>query len=442
VASLEQWQEIANRGIQDKLSPERRARFDEISKRGLISVQAPVAQAPQEQSFLERSGERLAERGENIAGLAGQMFSGEINPSKRIGLPSFAEQSAGQVFGGALDVVGEGISSGISAAAEAFPEAARTARGGMAAFHSTDIGRSLMSGIETVGQGLSTLEEKYPKQMGELGAAANILTGLSPLRATRAGRAAKARTKREAFTDNLILRNSTPTQMKELAGRSRQVGKKVAIDLTDFEKAVSVEVGKLRAVKPKNTLLRNQNVIQSEITKTLGALDKRLAPSKVRINRDGISKLIDFEVDKVMKANVLVPLESQKRLKAFAQLGKDILDKHPNTPAGLLKARREFDRLVKDKKKTVFDTPEELPLNDVVRSVRSSINDIIDKSVPDLKVRASLDKSHKLIDAVETMIPKSAKEIAAHGKGKIQRGAESLARFAVLGKVSSVVRKK
>jgi len=426
---------------------QKRIRLLQLKKERMLAVQAqerqtPIAQVPQEQSFLERSGERLAERGENIAGLAGHIVSGETDPNKRMGLPSLGLQTAGQVAGGALDVVGEGISSGISELAGAFPEAARTARGGMAAFRSTDIGRSLMSGIKSVGQGLSALEEKHPKPMAEVGAAANVLSALSPFRATRAGRTAKARTKRETFTDNLILRNTTPTQMKELASRSRQVGKKVEIDLTDFEKAVSTEVGKLRAVRPKNTLLRNQNVIQSEITKTLDALDKRLAPSKVRINRDGVNKLIDFEVDKAMKTNVLVPLESQKRLKAFVQLGKDILDKHPNTPAGLLKARREFDRLVKNKKKTVFDTPEELPLNDVVRSLRGSINDIIDKSVPDLRVRATLDKSHKLIDAVETMIPKSAKEIAAHGKGKIQRGAESLARFAVLGKVSSVVRKK
>ena len=38
----ERWQEIANRGLQDKLSPERKARFDEIVRRGLITIDKPV----------------------------------------------------------------------------------------------------------------------------------------------------------------------------------------------------------------------------------------------------------------------------------------------------------------------------------------------------------------------------------------------------------------
>ena len=39
----ERWQEIANRGLQGKLSPERKARFDEIVRRGLITIDKSVA---------------------------------------------------------------------------------------------------------------------------------------------------------------------------------------------------------------------------------------------------------------------------------------------------------------------------------------------------------------------------------------------------------------
>jgi len=39
----DRWQEIANRGLQNKLSPERKARFDEIVRRGLITIDKPVA---------------------------------------------------------------------------------------------------------------------------------------------------------------------------------------------------------------------------------------------------------------------------------------------------------------------------------------------------------------------------------------------------------------
>lgn len=54
MASKEQIQEIANRGLQDRLSPERRAKFDELVSRGIITVPAgaeatpsPVSLSPQ-----------------------------------------------------------------------------------------------------------------------------------------------------------------------------------------------------------------------------------------------------------------------------------------------------------------------------------------------------------------------------------------------------------
>ena len=37
----EKWQEIANRGLQDKFDPATRAKFDEAVRRGLITMNAP-----------------------------------------------------------------------------------------------------------------------------------------------------------------------------------------------------------------------------------------------------------------------------------------------------------------------------------------------------------------------------------------------------------------
>lgn len=46
MATKEQIQEIADRGLQDQLSPERRAKFDELVRRGVITVQAGVGATP------------------------------------------------------------------------------------------------------------------------------------------------------------------------------------------------------------------------------------------------------------------------------------------------------------------------------------------------------------------------------------------------------------
>ena len=37
MATLEQIQEISNRGLQGRLSPDKRAKFDELASRGLIT---------------------------------------------------------------------------------------------------------------------------------------------------------------------------------------------------------------------------------------------------------------------------------------------------------------------------------------------------------------------------------------------------------------------
>jgi len=78
MATLEQIQEIANRGLQDRLPPEKRQRFDEMVRRGTITL-APTEQPQPERSTLEQgvgaleTGAAIASGivAEPIAGIAG-----------------------------------------------------------------------------------------------------------------------------------------------------------------------------------------------------------------------------------------------------------------------------------------------------------------------------------------------------------------------------------
>jgi len=162
------------------------------AKRRRSEAGAPVQKQPQK-PFVERVSQRLSQRGENITNLAGQLGDPKtsLDPVKRVGLPSFALQTAGQVSGGVLDIFGEGISSLASTAEEAFPEQAKALRGGMAALRSIDVpfksgatrdfGKAVTAGSEK----FSELKEQYPRQAGELGAATNILMLASPKRLLR-----------------------------------------------------------------------------------------------------------------------------------------------------------------------------------------------------------------------------------------------------------------
>jgi len=84
MATLEQIQEIANRGLQDRLSPEKRQRFDEMVRRGSVTLPSiTLTKAPPEPSVLEQGVgalETAAAIGsgvvaEPLAGLAGVLTS-------------------------------------------------------------------------------------------------------------------------------------------------------------------------------------------------------------------------------------------------------------------------------------------------------------------------------------------------------------------------------
>lgn len=419
------------------------------ARRKRAEAGAPAQQPQQAPPFLARVKERLSERGENIANVASQIGAPEtrFDPVQRVGLPSLALQTVGQASGGALDILGEGISSLATTAAEAFPEQAKALRGGIAALRSMDIPfqseatRDFSKALTSGAEGISALKETFPKQSGELGAATNILTLASPKKATRAKRISKARHKSRAFTDDFVLENTTAKQRKLLAKRSTQVGKNVEVKLTPFERAMSMEVRKIKGISPKNTPLKNMNLMQTELGRTLKGLDKRLATSTVRVNREGVGNLIDVNVDKVLGGNRLLPRANKKELSDFMKITKDILGDYPNTPAGILKARRKFDELVAIEKPAVFNTPSQKPLNDLVLSTRRIMNDVIDKSAPKLKVKESLAKSHRLITAIENVVPKAEKHISAGKRGFVERTAATVANVAERHAIYQAMRK-
>ena len=436
----------------------RRAEAEQIDQ---VPVEQPIQQQVQqpaqqlvEPSFAQGIGEKFDVRRGKVTDLMEQLARSTneevLNPN-RVGLPSFLLQTAGQVAGGALDIAGEGLAAagrfGAEKFSQAFPEQARSLRGGMAALRSMEVPfqspatRQAAAGVKTGVQKAAELAEKYPKQAGELGAVANILSVAAPFKGAGQRSMGKKLAQRKEFTDNLILKNTTPLQKRDIVERSVQVGKKVRVNLTPRENAISNEVAKLKGVKPKNTLLQNQNIIQSEIDKTLKALDKRLASSKVRINRQGMNSYIENNVNKALEANKLTPTVGKKALRDFTDLGKELLAKHPNTPSGVLKARREFDRLVKRAKPTVSHTELEKPFDDLVHTVRSSMNDLVAESAPEAGVKSALKKTSHLISAVEAIVPKTTKELTKKSTSKLVRGAESLARFSILAKTSHMVRK-
>lgn len=81
---------------------------------------APLAEEPEqpkEEGFLTRAGERLGERGQSLIDTGQSFAQGDIGKYQAM------IQTGGQIAGGALDVMGEGISSVFNTVGEAIPDA-------------------------------------------------------------------------------------------------------------------------------------------------------------------------------------------------------------------------------------------------------------------------------------------------------------------------------
>jgi hypothetical protein len=84
-----------------------------------------------------------------------------------------------------------------------------------------------------------------------------------------------------------------------------------------------------------------------------------------------------------------------------------------NSPAGLLRARQKFDKLInKQLADNLFDPTVMNPTNDVANAVRKSINDLVESRVSNtnVKVKQSLKEQHALWNAQNILDLKAVKE--------------------------------
>ena len=99
----EKWQEIANRGLQDKFDPATRAKFDEAVRRGLIT--SPGAQQPQGGMASNVSAGNLGVPGDDMSAIPGGISEAKKRPDR-----SFIETLGG--IGEAALTLGTGATTG------------------------------------------------------------------------------------------------------------------------------------------------------------------------------------------------------------------------------------------------------------------------------------------------------------------------------------------
>lgn len=350
-----------------------------------------------------------------------------VQELKSQGKPFLAGSKAiGQGAGFVSDIIGEGVESGLRAIPDVIEQPIRSA--GRKAVEVA------MPVIKPIVKGYGELKSKYPNAMSVAEDVANVGMLLAP--PTRTPVAPKKRILGEVgeslykkgveqsrnFVDELVLPKMTKAveterQTAGLVSQSMLGSRKYG--LNNIEKIASNEIRGIKAVKPLNSLSKNERIIRQEAINRSTSLVNDLEKLNIPIKREEVfDGVIAKSLDNITKNPMITSASgtsetANKLVTAFS----DILNKSDQTAAGMMRARQQFDALAKRYKSEVFGDSSENAYKFTVREIRNNLNDLIDAKVPDAGVKDRLKKSHALFDAADNI----ADKVPDAGKNAIER---------------------
>jgi len=380
----------------------------------IIEGQQPVpemAPEPSQPSFGERVTEDLGARGQQLRQIAVRTAAGEQL------IPRSVLQATGVVVGGGLDILGEAVS-------EITPDSVKNfLRNVGSEIADTEAGQFVSEQISSGAQKLGELEQTNPalaqdiKSIGNLalfGAGSLLPTGISKTPIGKVGEkiteAGKRQTfkKKGDFIKNLIKPKQTAAVRAEQVGRTVEKGllRRKEIIPTAREGAIALEVSKIPAVNPKRSLQFNFNAIQDRVGKQSGGLQTSLEKLKTTFDSTELQGELARAATRLSENPFTTKATTDKLMSKF----NEIINKSPNTPAGLLSARKEFDGFVKSIKPKVFDAQSENAFSTAVKEIRNTTHNFLDKNVKDIAVKKSLNRQHNLLTAMDNIKTKAADE--------------------------------
>ena len=188
------------------------------------------------------------------------------------------------------------------------------------------------------------------------------------------------------------------------------------IQENEFELARNKLVQNIAGVKVRDSIANTANAVRNHNKKKAQQLLNDLDNTKISWNfpegtrNDLAERVAVLLKDKnYIKANPNTDRLVQSTLESAYKIIADM----PNTPAGLLRARQKFDKLInKQLSDSLFDPAVMNPTNDAANAVRKAINDLVNSRVSstNVKVKQSLADQHKLWNAQNILDIKAVKE--------------------------------
>ena len=348
-------------------------------------------------------------------------------------------------FGVPIDVIAETIGTGVKVVSLLIPDAVEkpvvnafaTAANTVL---STSAGQLALQALDGGTEEYQRLKKESPETFKAIEAAVNIPLLLGPsvfskpvsnsigsagTRIVNASDKKIAKTK-EKFVNDLIKPVQTKKVLEEQLPRTRVEGvlQRAVVELTPDEKEMSVLLQSIPSVSYGKTLKHNGIVIRNNIYKKADDLIKKLdKQEKNRIAATGATGRVDVQqvsdrlikdVQDLIETNPLIKGQKPLQDTANALLNKtlQLLKDKPLTPANVLRVRQDLDKFILKNKGSVFNATDENALSVPFRTIRETLNSVVDEAVPSAGVKKSLREQTLMYRALDNINPKAAEEAA------------------------------
>lgn len=347
---------------------------------------APPPTQPEEETppnFVERLGQAVGERIENVERGSELYSAGEIN------YPEFALYGFANAFGALADVVGE---SAFTVLSTLTPDQAEE-------FLKEQIVAGGTKLVET-DAAKAALEFYYQLSPAQKDLLVNSLeTAISVVPGGQWGKGLinKAVTKDKADLTNIVLDNSTAAKQKRAAESGLPKNIQYTLNNEDEILNTILSLGITGSTKPGEIVAR----VNREVRRLGDEIDKSLRKSQIRVSPNQISQVVQNRLDEfVIKNPIYESGNLANQIKRANEALEAALKQYDGTPRGLLELRRKFDNNIN----TIFAKDVhagDSSSREIALQMRNALNELTQSTAPNDNIRSLMRRQHLALLAKE-----------------------------------------
>lgn len=199
----------------------------------------------------------------------------------------------------------------------------------------------------------------------------------------------------------------------------RKFARRAKIEPNQLE-ADSIEwLASLKGLKPTKGLLYNYKVISDKNKQEAQTLSFYLARKGkgINVSRNTMASRVTSVIRRTIADEPLANTrDARGQINAIVDGVNTLISKHDTNPAGILALRQDLDKYL-EKKFKFFTKEQPVWLDNLGKTLRNDLNDMLNEVMPDDYVRESLRRQHLGFTAMRGLAPKALKDVESEVSG-------------------------